>query len=76
MTLNYRCISMWPFGSREPGVNIQAYDRKLTPEELFFQRNRAEVRQIYRDILKLTAAKMPRKLQREAKIAVSVFPYL
>ena len=37
--------------------------------EFFFKRNRQEVREIYREILKRTARAMPRKLEREAKLA-------
>ena len=36
---------------------------------MFFHANRVEVRALYRDLLKQTARAMPRKLEREAKLA-------
>ena len=34
----------------------------------FFEENRREVRQLYRDLLKLTAQSIDRKLEREARL--------
>ena len=66
--------SWWPF-SKETSKYIDIYDRAMTPEELWWERNRVEVRGIYRDLLKITKIRMPRKLQREAKIAEFQFMF-
>ena len=51
------------------GAETSVELRQATKEELFFVANKAEVRQLYREILKATSQKMPRKLTREAKLA-------
>lgn len=38
-------------------------------KELFYYHNRIEVLNIYRDLMKKTARALPRRLEREAKLA-------
>ena len=45
-------------------------DRQLTEKEaIFFEKNKMEVRALYRELLKKTSQALPRKLEREAKLA-------
>ena len=42
---------------------------KQAQRDEFFAENRVEVRNLYRDLLKLTAKSIPRKMEREARLA-------
>jgi hypothetical protein len=45
--------------------------RKVVERQIFMEQNRREVLALYRDLLKSVSRSIPRKLEREAKLAVS-----
>lgn len=62
-----RAVNLVKSFFRAPQTAVEL--RVATKEEIFFAANKVEVRQLYREILKQTTQKMPRKLTREAKLA-------
>ena len=49
--------------------------RKLMERQLFHDSNRREVLALYREVLKAVDRTIPRKLEKEAKLAVRISPF-